>query len=62
MFAGVQGRGAEEADYLHSVGIEEHLLSCNPFVGGDADIKKCFDQLVRALVVALAAAAGMPTG
>eukprot|EP00974_Lingulodinium_polyedra_P004619 434268-Lingulodinium_polyedra.AAC.1 len=62
MFAGVRGRGAEEANFLHALELEEHLLLGTFFAGGDVDIKKCFDQLVRPLVVALAAAAGMPTG
>eukprot|EP00974_Lingulodinium_polyedra_P042569 4087204-Lingulodinium_polyedra.AAC.1 len=62
MFAGVQGRGAEEANFLHALELEEYLLQGIAFAGGDADIKKCFDQLVCPLVVALAAAAGMPTG
>eukprot|EP00974_Lingulodinium_polyedra_P051084 4912908-Lingulodinium_polyedra.AAC.1 len=37
-------------------------MTDTPFAGGDVDICKCFDQLARPLVVALAAAAGMPAG
>eukprot|EP00974_Lingulodinium_polyedra_P100741 9759291-Lingulodinium_polyedra.AAC.1 len=31
-----------------------------PFANGDVDVRNCFDQLVRPLVIALATAAGMP--
>eukprot|EP00974_Lingulodinium_polyedra_P108566 10507806-Lingulodinium_polyedra.AAC.1 len=61
MFAGVKGRGAEEANFLHALELEEHFLAGLSIAGGDADIRKCFDQLVRALAVAFAAVAGMPT-
>jgi hypothetical protein len=36
-------------------------LNSIPFVGGTVDIAKCFDQILRLLLYALAKAAGMPT-
>ena len=62
MFAGVPGKGANDAWYEVLTTIEEHQLEQQPFCGGVADIAKFFDQLRRLLVYKVAEAAGMPTG
>eukprot|EP00974_Lingulodinium_polyedra_P074455 7216468-Lingulodinium_polyedra.AAC.1 len=62
MLAGVNGRGAEETNFLHALELEEHLMAGTPFAGGDVDIRECFDQIVHPLVVALSAPAGTPAG
>eukprot|EP00974_Lingulodinium_polyedra_P120609 11175673-Lingulodinium_polyedra.AAC.1 len=39
------GSGAEEANFFHALELEEHLLAGSSFASGDADTRKCFDQL-----------------
>ena len=60
MFAGIPGRGAEDAWWLTSVSIETWQSKQIHFSGASADIAKCFDQIVRPLVYAAAETAGMP--
>ena len=60
MFAGIPGRGAEDAWWLTSVSIEAWQSQKIQFSGASADIAKCFDQIVRPLVYAAAETAGMP--
>ena len=61
MFAGVPGAGAEEGWYLTQLDFEIKRLTGSQVAAGSIDVYKCFDQIVRPLVVALARAAGMPT-
>jgi hypothetical protein len=60
MFAGIPDKGAEDAWWLSSVTMESWQAKGIPFSGSSADIAKCFDQMVRPLVYAIAKAAGMP--
>ena len=60
MFAGIPERGAEDAWWLTSVTIETWQAQQIQFSGSSADIAKCFDQIVRPLVYAVAKTAGMP--
>ncbi len=60
-FAGVPGAGAEDAWYLTQVEIELLRLSGSQVSAGSIDVFKCFDQIVRELIVELARRAGMPT-
>ena len=61
MFAGVPGAGAEEGWWLTQLDIELKQATDGEVTAASIDVYKCFDQLVRPLVVALARAAGMPT-
>ena len=60
MFAGVPGKGAEQAGYTTAIFLE--FLKCQglDFSGGAADLMKCFDQISRPLARAILAAAGFP--
>ena len=61
MFAGVPGAGAEEGWWLTQLDMELKQATGGEVTAASIDVYKCFDQLVRPLVVALARAAGMPT-
>ena len=58
-FAGFGGVGAEEAWWETALIIEEHLIDGTPFTIGSADIFKCFDQIQRDIIYAMAARLGM---
>ena len=60
MFAGVEGKGAEDATYSAAILVEWCRLTGMEFTGGSADIFKCFDQVMRPLVQRLLETAGMP--
>ena len=60
MFAGVAGAGAEEGWYLTQLDFELKQATGADITAASIDVYKCFDQIVRPLVVALARAAGMP--
>ena len=60
MFAGVPGAGAEEAWYLTQLDFEIKRLTGSHITAGSIDVFKCFDQIVRPLVIYLARQAGMP--
>ena len=59
MFAGVPGAGAEEGWYLTQLDFEFKRLASMQITAGSVDVYKCFDQMVRALIVWLADEAGM---
>merc|ERR1711893_78264 len=61
MFAGVPGAGAEEGWYLTQLDLELKQATGADITAGSIDVYKCFDQVVRPLVVTLARVAGMPT-
>ena len=50
MYAGVEGKGAEDAAYATALLGEWCELTNTDFSGGSADIFKCFDQIVRPLL------------
>ena len=60
-FAGVPGVGAEEAWYSTALDIEQRRSEGKQVTVGSIDVYKCFDQVVRKLVVGLAEKAGMPS-
>ena len=60
MYAGVPGKSAADAAYKTATTIEWCRLAQQQYVGGSADIYKCFDQIVRPLVDRMLQAAGMP--
>ena len=60
MFAGIPGAGAEEAWYLTQLDIEIKRLTNSHITTGSIDVFKCFDQVVRPLIIDLARQAGMP--
>ena len=60
MYAGIEGRGAQEAAYNTAVMTEWARLRGMDFVGGAADIYKCFDQLLRPLINRVLEEGGMP--
>ena len=60
MFAGIPGAGAEEGWYLTQLAIETNRLLGIEVSAGSIDVFKCFDQLSRKLIYALAKEAGMP--
>ena len=60
IFAGVEGRGAEDAAYATGILVEWCNLTKKQFTGGSADIYKCFDQIVRPLLEKVLETAGMP--
>ena len=59
MYAGVPGAGAEEAWYRTQLDMEIKKLTGAHLTAGSLDVYKCFDQVVRPLVIALARVAGM---
>ena len=62
MFAGVPGAGAEDAAWLTALGMEHNAVHNIPVSGGGADIRKCFDAIIRQLVYFLLWIAGCPRG
>ena len=60
MYAGTGGQGAEDAWYQTMADIEALNVAGDHYCGAAADIMKFFDQIIRELVYALAAVAGMP--
>ena len=60
MYAGVEGRGAEDAAYSSALLVEWSKMSGTDLTGGSADIYKCFGQVLRPLVREILKAAGMP--
>ena len=60
MFAGVPGAGAEEGWYTTQLDFEIKRLTGSQVTAASIDVYKCFDQIVRPLVIALAQKAGMP--
>ena len=62
MYAGVEGRGADDAAYETGVVTELCKVSDQSYTGGSADIYKCFDQVQRPLIYKLLEQAGMPAG
>ena len=61
MFAGVEGKGAEDAAYSSALLVEWCKMTGTGFTGGSADIYKCFDQILRPLVKQVLVEAGMPS-
>ena len=59
--AGVPGKGAVDAWHTTALDIEYAITNNIKLAGGSIDVYKCFDQLNRELVFALAQEAGMPT-
>ena len=60
MYAGVAGRGAQDAWYSTAVDLEEAFVGGGFVTGGAVDIHKCFDQINRVLVEKTLRLAGMP--
>ena len=50
MFAGIEGRGAADASYETAIALELAKLENKAFVGGAADVYKCFDQVQRGVL------------
>ena len=61
MFAGMPGRGAEDASYEAAVFAEHAALHDEVVSGAVADIFKCFDQLPRPLLYCMLLIGGMPS-
>ena len=62
MFAGVPGASADDAWWLTALDLEDHMLQGNEITGGGADVRKCFDAILRRLVYMLLWMAGCPSG
>ncbi len=60
MFSGMPGVGAEDCAYLTALDIELKKLCQAGVTIGSIDVYKCFDQLLRPLILQLAEVAGMP--
>ena len=60
MYAGVEGRGAQDAAYNTALLTEWCKAMGMDLTGGAADIYKCFDQLSRPLIYMILEKAGMP--
>ena len=60
MFAGAPGAGAEEGWYTTAILFEQKRLAGRQITAGSIDVHKCFDQILRPLIIALARKAGMP--
>ena len=60
MVAGVEGVGAEDGWWETSFQLEAARLKEQPATGGATDVYKCFDQINRGNVYAMAKVAGMP--
>ena len=60
MFAGVEGKGAQDAAYDTALITEWCELTGTDLTGGAADIYKCFDQIDRTLLHMILKEAGMP--
>ena len=61
MFAGVQGRGAQDAWHTTALEMEEAFVNGERLMGEAVDIYKCFDQISRPVVYKIVAMAGMPS-
>lgn len=61
MQAGVPKMGAVDAWHVDLSEIEALKLAGIPFSGGLAEIAKFFDQIIRKVVYAMVAYAGMPS-
>ena len=61
MFAGIRGRGAADAWWSDALLREWATATGQFFAASDFDIFKCFDQLPRDLVIAIAVRAGFPS-
>ena len=62
MYAVVPGRGAVDAWHEVLTTLENNKLEEKSYCGGVADIAKFFDQIKRAMLYQVVAAAEMPTG
>jgi hypothetical protein len=51
MFAGTGNEGAEDAWYLTALQLEKAALTDTPISGGTADIFKCFDRVLRNMLI-----------
>ena len=60
MYAGVDSRGADDAAYSTAVLLEWCRVHKMEYIGGAADIYKCFDQVMRPPVYRLLEEPGMP--
>ena len=60
MHAGANPNGADDAWWPTALDFEEAALNASPVTGGSADIKKCFDQILRELLFLLLELGGMP--
>ena len=60
MYAGIPEMGAKDAWWSTALELEDCKLSRIDFTGGAEDIWKCFDQILRPLLYAIARLAGMP--
>ena len=60
LFAGVPGKGAEDAWYTTAIHVEHNQLQGIPLPGAAAHSFKCFDQILLELVTHILTAAGMP--
>ena len=60
MFAGVQGRSAEDAWYASALDLEHANLQGHPVNGTALDLMKCFDQILRALLYVVLWLSGFP--
>ena len=47
MYAGVEGRGAQDAAFSAALEVEWARVMNSDLTGGSVDIYKCFDQFVR---------------
>ena len=62
IYAGVEGKGANDAAYATAIEIEYCRVHGIEYSGGAADIFKCFDQVKREIVYKLLKEAGIPKG
>ena len=62
MYAGVPGAGAEDAAWLTALEMEYCDLHNIPVSAGGADIRKCFDVIIRQLVYFILWLGGCPHG
>ena len=60
MFAGIPGLGAADGWFATAIHLEHLTTSHTAYMGGAVDIMKCFDQIHRGLLYALALEAGIP--
>ena len=60
MFAGVPGRGAEDAWYATAIDMELAQVQGEALVGGSIDLFKCFDQIIRPLMYIILIIGGFP--
>ena len=47
VYAGVRGKGAQDATYKTALLTEPYKLRGEDVSGGSADMYKCFDQIIR---------------